>query len=54
MSEAEYTAFQRQRKMMKGAVANNVSISAGGNGAFTHEGTLDFIDNTIDRSSGTI
>jgi hypothetical protein len=52
MSEADYAAFQRDRP--KGALANKVEVTLGGDGAFTRQGTLDFLDNSIDRASGTI
>lgn len=52
MSEADYAAFQRDRP--KGALANKVEVALGGDGAFTRQGTLDFLDNSIDRASGTI
>src|SRR5262249_33451433 len=36
------------------AVAEKVEVSLADEKGFTHEGTLDFVDNTLDRSSGTI
>src|SRR5207248_10539497 len=52
MSEADYLAYQQAHH---GAGANaDVVISLGGNGHFDRHGTLDFIDNAVDRSSGTI
>jgi RND family efflux transporter MFP subunit len=38
----------------RGAVSDKVQVSLADEKTFTHEGTLDFIDNTLDRSSGTI
>jgi RND family efflux transporter MFP subunit len=46
MSEADYMTFLRNRQNQSGPLADEKS--------FTHEGTLDFIDNTLDRTSGTI
>jgi membrane fusion protein, multidrug efflux system len=46
MSEADYMTFLRERHSQKGPLADET--------AFTHQGTLDFVDNTLDRSSGTI
>jgi len=54
MSEADYMTFQRERQQQKGPLADKVQISLADEKGFTHEGTLDFVDNTLDRSSGTI
>jgi len=55
MSEADYATFQRQQAKVRGPLANSVDIALGGDGsAYTKRGTLDFVDNAIDRSSGTI
>ena len=54
MSESDYMAFQRERQNRRGEVADQVSISLGDESAFSRQGTLDFIDNSLDRSSGTI
>lgn len=56
MSEADYMMFlrERERQKQKGAIADQVDVSLSDETAFTHEGTLDFIDNSLDRSSGTI
>jgi RND family efflux transporter MFP subunit len=54
MSEADYMTFQRERQQQKGSLADKVQISLADEKAFTREGTLDFVDNTLDRSSGTI
>jgi len=53
MSEADYMTFLRNRHE-RGAVSDKVQVSLADEKTFTHEGTLDFIDNTLDRSSGTI
>jgi multidrug efflux system membrane fusion protein len=52
MSEADYRAYQRAH----GGVAptDDVAISMDGDEYFNLHGTLDFIDNAVDRSSGTI
>jgi len=52
MSEADYLAYQ-QAHHDAGPNAD-VVISLGGDGHFDRHGTLDFIDNAVDRSSGTI
>jgi RND family efflux transporter MFP subunit len=54
MSEADYMTFQRERQQQKGSLADKVQISLVDETGFTREGTLDFVDNTLDRSSGTI
>ncbi len=52
MSEADYAAYQ---KAFHGeAPHSDVAISLYGDGRFDRHGTLDFIDNAVDRSSGTI
>ena len=54
MSEADYMTFQRERQQQKGPLADEVQISLADETGFTREGTLDFVDNTLDRLSGTI
>jgi RND family efflux transporter MFP subunit len=54
MSEADYMTFLRERQQQKGPLADKVQISLADETGFTREGTLDFVDNTLDRSSGTI
>jgi membrane fusion protein, multidrug efflux system len=52
MSESDYLAWQQANH---GAVPHaNVAISLDGDGRFNRHGTLDFIDNVVNRSSGTI
>jgi RND family efflux transporter MFP subunit len=54
MSEADYLTFLRERQKRKGALADKVEASLGDESEFRHPGTLNFIDNVLDRSSGTI
>src|SRR5246127_1129190 len=54
MSEADYMTFQQERQQQKGPLADKVQISLANETGFTREGTLGFVDNTLDRSSGTI
>jgi RND family efflux transporter MFP subunit len=55
MSEADYMFFLKERANTNGAVVNNaVAISLTGDSNYTRNGTLDFLDNSLDRSSGTI
>jgi RND family efflux transporter MFP subunit len=54
MSEADYMTFLRRRQQQNGPLADKVKVSLSDEKRFTREGTLDFVDNTLDRSSGTI
>ena len=54
MSESDYMAFLRESQKQKGPLADRVEVSLSDEKDFTHEGTLDFVDNALDRSSGTI
>ncbi len=52
MSEADYLAYQHVRR--GASQQDDVAISLNGDGHFDRHGTLDFLDNALDRSSGTI
>jgi RND family efflux transporter MFP subunit len=54
MSEADYMAFQRARGSQRDALATTVEVSLSDETKFSRQGTLDFIDNALNRSSGTI
>jgi len=54
MSESDFLTFSRERARVGGPLANKVVISLSDENSFAREGTLDFIDNALDRSSGTI
>jgi multidrug efflux system membrane fusion protein len=54
MSESDFLTFSRERARIGGPLANKVMISLSDETNFTREGALDFIDNALDRSSGTI
>jgi len=54
MSEADYMTFLRERQKQGSAVTDMVMISLADEKGFTHQGTLDFIDNALNRASGTI
>ena len=54
MSEADYLKFSRNRLGQLGSLADKVEIALSDEKEFTRQGTLDFIDNSLDRSSGTI
>jgi RND family efflux transporter MFP subunit len=53
MSEADYLAY-RQAHPGSGPQGGEVAISLNGDGRFDRRGMLDFIDNAVNRSSGTI
>lgn len=54
MSESDFLTFSRERARIGGPLANKVMIGLSDEKSLTREGTLDFIDNALDRSSGTI
>ena len=54
MSEADYMTFQRQRAKMPSPLADKVEVALSDDSSYTHRGTLDFVDNAINRASGTI
>lgn len=54
MSEADYMALVRERGKDQEQLPEKVTIALTDESKFDREGTLTFIDNTIDRSSGTI
>ncbi len=54
MSESDFLTFSRERERVGGPLASKVLIGLSDESGFKHEGTLDFIDNALDRSSGTI
>jgi RND family efflux transporter MFP subunit len=54
MSESAYITFQSALARTRGQPSDKVYVSIGNGSRFEREGALDFIDNEIDRSSGTI
>jgi RND family efflux transporter MFP subunit len=52
MSETDYRAYQRAHGGT--APQDDIAISLDGDERFDHHGRLDFIDNAVNRSSGTI
>jgi len=58
MSESDYDQFSRNRARLAsgadGGLGNKVEIALNGEDEYTRTGTLDFVDNQIDRSSGVI
>jgi membrane fusion protein, multidrug efflux system len=53
MSESDYLAFSRERTTQTGVLADKVEIALSDDKDYSRHGTLDFVDNVIDRSSGT-
>ena len=54
MSEGDYLNFERERASRKNPLANIVDIALSDEHHFDRHGTLNFLDNSLDRSSGTI
>jgi membrane fusion protein, multidrug efflux system len=54
MSESDYLTFSRERARLSGPLAEKVVIGLSDENTFPRAGTLDFVDNALDRSSGTI
>jgi RND family efflux transporter MFP subunit len=54
MSEADYLQFSRDRLSQRGSLADKVEIALSDEKELARQGTLDFVDNVVDRSSGTI
>ena len=54
MSEADFLVFSRERARAGGPLADGVGIGLSDETTFPRTGRLDFIDNALDRSSGTI
>src|SRR5215470_13188833 len=54
MSEADYLQYSRDRLRQRGSLADKVKIALSDEKEFARQGTLDFVDNVVDRSSGTI
>jgi membrane fusion protein, multidrug efflux system len=54
MSESDFLTFSRDRARLKEGLADKVEIALSDETQFTRQGTLDFVDNALNRSSGTI
>ena len=54
MSESDYLAFSREHAKRTGALADKVEVALSDETEFPRQGTLDFVDNVLDRSSGTL
>ena len=54
MSESDFLTFSRDRARQTGIPADKVELALSDETQFTRQGTLDFVDNVLDRSSGTL
>ncbi len=54
MSESDYETFSRYRAQAGGGLGNRIKIALNDDDHFSREGVLDFVDNELDHSSGTI
>jgi multidrug efflux system membrane fusion protein len=54
MSESDFLVFSRERARLGGPLADEVAIGLSDETTFARKGRLDFVDNALDRSSGTI
>jgi membrane fusion protein, multidrug efflux system len=54
MSESDFLIYSRERARFKQIPADKVEIALSDETGFTRQGTLDFVDNVLNRSSGTI
>jgi membrane fusion protein, multidrug efflux system len=54
MSESDFLTFSRDPARLKGGLADKVEIALSDETEFARQGTLDFVDNALNRSSGTI
>ena len=54
MSEADFLLFSKYRAGTKGSDIRQVALAVGDDKGYRRKGTFDFLDNVLDRSSGTI
>ena len=54
MSEGDFLLFSKYRAGTKGSHIRQVALAVGDDKGYTQRGTFDFLDNVLDRSSGTI
>src|SRR6516162_3354635 len=54
MSESDFLTYSRDRARLKEGIADKVEIALGDETQFVRQGILDFVDNVLNRSSGTI
>ena len=54
MSESDFLLFSKYRTATKRSHIRQVELAVGDDKGYTQKGTFDFLDNVLDRSSGTI
>ena len=54
MSESDFLTYSKYRKRLKGLHAQKVEVTLGDDELYSRSGVFDFLDNVLDRSSGTI
>ena len=54
MSESDFLAYSKYRAHIKGEHVQNVEVALGDDNQYARSGVFDFLDNVLDRSSGTI
>jgi len=54
MSESDYLTFAREHEHNPGQLHDKVMIALSDETTFSRDGVLDFVDNAVDRSSGTL
>src|SRR6201998_2521878 len=54
MSEADFLTYSKYNKDFKGKHVQKVEVALGDDKEFVRSGAFDFLDNVLDRSSGTI
>ena len=54
MSESDFLAYSKYRGHLKGGHVQKVEVALGDENQYARSGAFDFLDNVLDRSSGTI
>jgi RND family efflux transporter MFP subunit len=54
MSESDFLTYSKYREHLKGAHVQKVEVALGDDKRYARKGVFDFLDNVLDRSSGTI
>jgi multidrug efflux system membrane fusion protein len=54
ISESDFLTYSKYRERVKGAHVQRVEVAFGDDKRYTRKGVFDFLDNVLDRSSGTI
>jgi len=54
MSESDFLTYSKYREHLKGGHVHKVEVALGDQNQYARSGVFDFLDNVLDRSSGTI